>query len=106
MPHVTFIDTAGAVRTVEGDIGQSVMEVARRNGVPGIVAECGGSCACATCHVYVAADWNEAVGPPSADEGDMLDFVADRRPGSRLSCQIRLRPVLDGLIVHTPDRQG
>lgn len=106
MPRVTFISSVGNARTVEGDVGQSVMEVARRNGVEGIVAECGGSCACATCHVYVDADWMDVVGAPPADETDMLDFVFDRRPESRLSCQIRLLPVLDGLVVHTPDRQN
>lgn len=106
MPHITFIDPAGDSRTVEGDIGQSVMEVARRNGIEGIVAECGGCCACATCHVYVDEEWRVIAGPPSADEADMLDFAHDRRAESRLSCQIRLRPELDGLIVHTPDKQG
>ena len=106
MPHITFIDPTGAARTVEGDVGQSVMEVARRNGVEGIVAECGGSCACATCHVYVDPDWRDTVGPPSADEADMLDFAFDRHPESRLSCQIRLRAALDGLVIRTPERQN
>jgi len=106
MPHVTFVAPSGVARTVEGDIGQSVMEVARRNGIEGIVAQCGGSCACATCHVYVDADWKAATGAPPAEEADMLAFVFDRRPESRLSCQIRLRPMLDGLVVHTPDRQA
>lgn len=106
MPHVTFITPSGAMRTVEGDIGQSVMEVARRNGVEGIVGECGGSAACATCHVYVEADWRGITGAPSTDEADMLDFVFERRAESRLSCQIRLRPSLDGLVVRTPARQS
>lgn len=105
MPKITFIAFDGAKRAVDGDVGQSVMEVARRNGVEGIVAECGGCCACATCHVYVDPDWRNAVGAPSADEDDMLDFAFDRRPESRLSCQIRIRPALDGLVVRTPERQ-
>lgn len=106
MPHITFISSTGAGRTVEGPVGQSVMEIAKRHGVDGIVGECGGCCACATCHVHVAADWRERVGPPSADEADMLEFVSERREGSRLSCQIRVREALDGLVVHTPERQG
>ena len=105
MPHVTFISPAGAERVVEGDIGQSVMELAKRGGVEGIVGECGGCAACATCHVYVDPAWQEAVGPASGDEADMLDFAYDRKPESRLSCQIRLRPALDGLVVRTPVRQ-
>lgn len=106
MPSVTFIAPTGARRVIEGDVGQSVMEIAKRGAVEGIVAECGGSCACATCHVYVDDSWRERAGPPSPDESDMLDFAYDRRPESRLSCQIRLRPELDGLIVHTPERQA
>lgn len=105
MPHVTFVSHSGASRTVEGDVGQSVMEVARRNGVEGIVGECGGSAACATCHIYIDANWRGATGAPSTDESDMLDFVFDRRAGSRLSCQIRLRSALDGMVVQTPARQ-
>jgi 2Fe-2S ferredoxin len=106
MPHVTYISAEGTARTVCGDAGQSVMEVARRNGIEGIVGECGGSCACATCHVYIDEQWREAAGPPSPDEAEMLGFVFDRRPESRLSCQVRLNPTLDGLIVRTPDRQS
>jgi 2Fe-2S ferredoxin len=106
MPHVTYISAEGTARTVRGDAGQSVMEVARRNGIEGIVGECGGSCACATCHVYIDEKWREAAGPPSPDEAEMLGFVFDRRPESRLSCQVRLNPALDGLIVRTPDRQN
>lgn len=106
MPRITFIDHLGVERSVEGDIGQSVMEVARRNGVAGIVGECGGSCACATCHVHVADEWRAAVGDADENESDLLGFVPDRRADSRLSCQIRLRPALDGLVVTTPERQG
>ncbi|ATI80660.1 2Fe-2S iron-sulfur cluster-binding family protein [Sphingobium yanoikuyae] len=106
MPRITFVSPSGTKRMVEGDIGQSVMEIARRNGVEGIIGECGGCCACATCHLYVDDEWRAAAGPPSADEADMLEFAYDRRSQSRLSCQIRLRPELDGIIVHTPDKQG
>ena len=105
MPHVTFVTPQGAETLVEGLVGQSVMELARRAGIAEIVAECGGSCACATCHVYVDPAWQARTGAPGPDEADMLDFVQDRTPQSRLSCQIRLRPELDGLAVHLPARQ-
>lgn len=105
MPSVTFISPSGIEKTVEEAPEQSVMEAARRNDVAGIIGECGGSCACATCHVYVDEAWWPEVGGPNPNESDMLDFVHDRRPNSRLSCQIRLRASLDGLVVHTPERQ-
>jgi 2Fe-2S ferredoxin len=106
MVKITFIDAEGTARTVEAEEGSTVMENAIRNGVPGIEAECGGACACATCHVYVAEEWREKVGEPEPMEEDMLDFAFDVRPNSRLSCQIRVRPELDGLVVQTPTRQG
>lgn len=106
MPQITFIDHTGASRTVAGDIGATVMEAAVKNGVPGIVAECGGACACATCHVYVGEVWMAVVGEPSAMEEDMLDFAFDVRPTSRLSCQIKISAAMDGLTVTTPERQG
>ncbi|MDJ1158493.1 2Fe-2S iron-sulfur cluster-binding protein [Chelatococcus sp. SYSU_G07232] len=106
MPKITFVDAEGTARTVEAEVGATVMETAVRNAVPGIDAECGGACACATCHVYVEEEWREAVGEPEAMEEDMLDFAFDVRPNSRLSCQIRVRSDLDGLVVHTPARQG
>lgn len=106
MPQITFIDARGESRTVEGEAGATVMEVAIRNGVPGIEAECGGACACATCHVYVDDAWADKTGTPEPMEEDMLDFAFDVKPTSRLSCQIKLRGELDGLIVRTPARQG
>jgi 2Fe-2S ferredoxin len=106
MTKVTFIDAAGQSRTVEAQVGSTVMETALRNSVPGIEAECGGACACATCHVYVAPEWTETVGGPSQMEEDMLDFAFDVRPNSRLSCQIRVTEALDGLVVNVPERQG
>ncbi|MGX5732764.1 2Fe-2S iron-sulfur cluster-binding protein [Bosea thiooxidans] len=106
MPNITYIDAHGESRTVEGETGSTVMETAIRNGIPGIEAECGGACACATCHVYVDEAWAEAVGRPEPMEEDMLDFAYDVRPTSRLSCQIKIRDDLDGLIVRTPARQG
>ena len=106
MVKITYIDAGGTARTVEGEVGSTVMETAVRNGIPGIDAECGGACACATCHVYVAEDWKAATGEPEPMEEDMLDFASDVRPNSRLSCQIRIKPELEGLVVTTPDRQG
>ena len=106
MVKITFIEADGNARTVEAEEGATVMETAIRNGVPGIDAECGGACACATCHVYVEEAWREAVGEPQPMEEDMLDFASDVRPNSRLSCQIRVRAELDGLTVRTPERQG
>jgi ferredoxin, 2Fe-2S len=106
MVKITYIDAEGTARTVEAEEGSTVMENAVRNGIPGIEAECGGACACATCHVYVEEEWRAATGEPEPMEEDMLDFASDVRPNSRLSCQIRVRPELDGLVVRTPARQG
>ncbi|MHB2208593.1 2Fe-2S iron-sulfur cluster-binding protein [Methylobacterium sp. CM6257] len=106
MPKITYVDQAGTERTVEGSVGATVMETALRNNVPGIDAECGGACACATCHVYVADAWLEVVGKAQDMEQDMLDFASDVRENSRLSCQIKITPELDGLVVTTPAQQG
>jgi ferredoxin, 2Fe-2S len=106
MPKITYIEHDGKERTVDAEVGATVMETAIRNSVPGIVAECGGACSCATCHVHVDEAWSEKVGPPSPMEEDMLDFAFDVRPTSRLSCQIKVTDELDGLIVRTPAQQG
>jgi 2Fe-2S ferredoxin len=106
MVKITYIDSAGTARTIDAEVGATVMETAIKNGVPGIEAECGGACACATCHVYVDEAWREKVGPPSAMEEDMLDFGYDVRANSRLSCQIKVREEFDGLVVRTPERQA
>lgn len=106
MPKITYIEHDGKRHTVEAAVGTTVMENAIKNGVPGIVAECGGACSCATCHVHVDEAWAEKVGGPSPMEEDMLDFAFDVRPTSRLSCQIKVTDELDGLVVHTPERQG
>jgi len=106
MIKITFVDSGGTARTVEAEEGATVMETAIRNGIPEIEAECGGACSCATCHVYVDEGWEAVTGQPQPMEEDMLDFAFDVRPNSRLSCQIRVRPELDGLVVHTPIRQG
>ena len=106
MVNVIFIDSAGQSRTIEAEEGSTVMETAVRNGVPEIEAECGGACACATCHVYVDPAWIEKAGKPEPMEEDMLDFAFEVQPTSRLSCQIKIKPQLDGLVVRTPARQG
>ena len=98
---VTFVEDNGTVRTIENvATDQALMQVGKANGVEGILADCGGVCACATCHVYVDDEWMDAVGPPDEVEIEMLDMVADvQKPTSRLSCQIKLRDELDGLRV-------
>jgi len=106
MIKLTYIDSAGTARSVEAQVGATVMETALRNSIPGIDAECGGACACATCHVYVAPEWIDVVGKASQMEEDMLDFAFDVRPTSRLSCQIKVTQALDGLAVTTPAKQG
>ena len=106
MIKVTYIDSHGETRVVEAEEGSTVMEAAIRNSVPEIVAECGGACACATCHVYVDEAFLPLTGKADPKEEDMLDFAFAAQPNSRLSCQIKLTPKLDGLIVRTPPRQG
>jgi len=106
MPKITFIEHDGTNHTVEAETGSTVMESALKGGVTGIVAECGGSCTCATCMVYVDETWLEKTGTRSEEEEDQLDFALDVRPNSRLSCQIKVTEELDGLVVHTPAYQG
>ena len=106
MPKLSFVTHDGTRFDVDAETGSTVMENAIRNAVPGIEAECGGACACATCHVYVDEAWTAEVGEPEAMEEDMLDFAYDVRPNSRLSCQIKVRDALDGLVVRVPERQG
>lgn len=106
MTKITYIAFDGTRFEVDAENDSTVMENAIRNSVPGIEAECGGACACATCHVYVDEAWTDVVGPPEAMEEDMLDFAYEVRPTSRLSCQIRVRDEIDGLIVSIPERQG
>lgn len=106
MPKITFIEHDGTVHVVKAEVGATVMETALRNDVASIVAECGGSCTCSTCLVHVDEAWMPIVGPPSAEEEDMLDAAFEVKPNSRLSCQIKVTDALDGLVVHTPSYQG
>jgi 2Fe-2S ferredoxin len=105
MARITFIQPDGSEQTVDGQPGMTVMETAKMNLIEGIEAECGGACACATCHVYVDPDWLERTGSPSEMEQDMLDFAFEVRLESRLSCQIKVTEELDGLIVRIPEKQ-
>ena len=105
MPKVTFVQKDGSASEVNAVPGDSVMETAIDNDIDGIIAECGGACSCATCHVYVEESWAEKLAEPDALEDGMLDCVIDRRPNSRLSCQIRVTDEIDGIVVHVPDSQ-
>ena len=106
MVKINFTDHSGTTRSVDVEPGATVMEAAIRNAIPGIEAECGGACACATCHVYVDEAWRAKVGEPTPMEEDMLDFGYDVRPNSRLSCQIKVTDDLEGLALSTPERQA
>jgi 2Fe-2S ferredoxin len=106
MPKLIFTTHDGQEFVVEAQNGSTVMENATRNGVPGIEAECGGACACATCHVYVDPEFLEKVGSAEPMEEDMLDFAFEVRPESRLSCQIKVTDDLDGLKLSVPSQQA
>ena len=106
MTKITFIEPDGSVQACDLEDGLSLMEGAVRNGVSGIDADCGGACACATCHVYVDDAWIDRVGAPSSMEENMLEIAASEvTPASRLSCQIKVRSEFDGLIVRLPESQ-
>lgn len=105
MAKITYVAHDGAETTIDARAGQSVMETAVKNDVPGIVGECGGNCACGTCRIFVPEVWRQKTGKPSPAELEMLEFAGHDKPGARLSCQIRVSEELDGLVVHTPDSQ-
>lgn len=105
MPTITYIDHDGTERPIEAKNGETVMETAIKNSVPGIDADCGGACACATCHVYVDEAFMDKVGEPEEMEQSMLDFAENVQSNSRLSCQITVSDDLDGLKVTTPESQ-
>ena len=107
MAKITYVDWGGRSTTVDLADGWSLMQGAVSNGVQGIVGECGGSCACATCHCYVDEARLKELPPPDENELAMLDLAAaEVRPNSRLSCQIKASPAIDGLVVHLPETQG
>lgn len=107
MPKVSFLQPDGTERAVEASCGSSLMQAAVSNEVEGILGECGGGMACATCHVFVDPGWFDRVGPPHGSENDMLQCAAtEPTETSRLGCQIVLRDELDGLVVRIPERQN
>jgi 2Fe-2S ferredoxin len=106
MGRITFIQFDGTQHSVDIEDGQSLMRAAVSNSIPGIDADCGGSCACATCHVHVDSRWSAAVGPPASEmENELLQLAPDVKPDSRLSCQISMRKELDGIVVYLPESQ-
>lgn len=105
MPTIIYIDHEGTERPIEGKNGETVMETAIKNSIPGIDADCGGACACATCHVYVDEAYMPKVGEPEEMEQSMLDFAENVQDNSRLSCQITISDDLEGLRVTTPESQ-
>jgi 2Fe-2S ferredoxin len=105
MPKVTYIEHDGTAHALEVAVGLSVMRGAVDNNVPGIDADCGGECACATCHVFVDEAWLAQTGAPSEQEASMLSFAATKQDNSRLSCQITMTEALDGLVVRLPEAQ-
>ena len=106
MPKVTYIEFDGTEHIVDVDKGLTIMEGAVQKNIPGIDADCGGSCVCATCHVYVDDDWLDKLPEQSEAEKDMLDFAFETKTSSRLSCQIFLDENLDGIVVSLPEKQG
>jgi len=106
MAKITYIEQDGSEHVVDVKSGLSVMQGAVNNNIRGIIAECGGACACATCHVYVDEAWREKTGTASVMEQSMLDFSENVEPNSRLSCQIKVSDDLDGLIVRMPEGQS
>ena len=105
MPKITYIEHSGKEHIIDAPVGQTVMEAAVKHAVPGIDADCGGACACATCHVFVTPEWEAKTGTRTEAEVAMLNFAAEVKPNSRLSCQIPITAELDGLVVHMPDGQ-
>ena len=105
MPKITYIAFDGNETIVDAKEGMSVMQSAVNNGVDGIVAECGGACSCATCHVYVQQKWFDKLPQAQDMEREMLDFVMSPQPTSRLSCQLKVTAELDGLVVNMPESQ-
>ena len=106
MPKITYIEHNGKSHTLEVANGLTVMEGAVQNNIPGIDADCGGSCACATCHVYVDEKWFDKLPKKEISEEDMLDMAFEPQKFSRLSCQLTVSDALDGLVVNMPSKQG
>lgn len=105
MATITFVSADNQVQSINVKVGISIQEAAIQNDIIGIDADCGGGCSCATCHIFVADEWCEKVGPPGDLEASMLETVEGSRKSSRLSCQVKIVEELDGLVVYTPEKQ-
>jgi 2Fe-2S ferredoxin len=105
MPLITFIEHNGTQHNVDVPLGQSLMQAALDNSIAGILGDCGGSCACATCHGYLDGAWSDKVPPPGDDERELLEVVLDPRPQSRLTCQLSMSESLVGAIIRLPESQ-
>ena len=105
MVRIKYIEASGAEHIIDAKPGSSLMESAVKNGVPGIAADCGGVCACATCRVYIDAAWRDKTGEPGHAEREMLEYSGETKPDARLSCQIPITEQLEGLTVSMPDSQ-
>jgi len=105
MPKIRFVAHTGQEYEAQAEVGQSVMQAAMNGMVPGIIADCGGNCSCATCHVYIDSPWSGRIGPPAKEESDMIECALHTRPTSRLSCQILISAELEGLVVGLPESQ-
>lgn len=105
MPKITYVTHDGVEYPIDVEVGHSLMEGALHNGVPGIEADCGGACACATCHVFIDGPWRDVAGTPDETEEAMLEFVESLETNSRLSCQVKITEAFDGIIVRLPEKQ-
>ena len=105
MGNITFVEHDGKQHEVELEVGKSLMQIAMDNGISGIDADCGGACACGTCHVIVDSQWIKAAGSINPDELQMLEMTPEKTPTSRLSCQIKAAEAMDGMVVHLPEFQ-
>ncbi|MEM6973514.1 MAG: 2Fe-2S iron-sulfur cluster-binding protein [Pseudomonadota bacterium] len=105
MPKIIYIEHTGTKHEVQVDEGLTLMEGAIRNSIPGIDADCGGACACSTCHAYIDREWVEKLPPKDEMEADMLDFAVEPNEFSRLTCQLTVTAALDGLVLKMPERQ-
>ncbi len=106
MPKIIYIEFSGKEHHIEMPVGYSIMEGAVKNSIPGIDADCGGSCACATCHVYVDEKFIDKIPKAQESEQDMIDFVVNPKNNSRLSCQLMITDELDGIVVRMPEKQS
>jgi 2Fe-2S ferredoxin len=105
MPNIVFIEFNGKEHSVDAKVGDTVMQVATAHMIPGILADCGGNCACATCHVYIGGPWSSRFAPPSKEEKEMIECALHVTSDSRLSCQVSVTAELDGLVVRLPESQ-